>query len=314
LYEWHRQAQTVVEQIDQHIVEHNDAQLTLAALAQQLGYSEFHASRKFKQISGMQFRDYLRRRRLSFALLEVRDTQRSLIDIATSHGFGSHAAFTRAFKQVFGVTPACYRREPTPVVLRTRIAPFDRYTLGSKGEGMVISSDAIKAYFVSIPAHKFLHVKNYDSKGYFDFWQKQASIPLSDCDTICGLLDSIAGKLDGDDEKIGVYSGHVMAHLFEDDGRVAEAYGIRLAPDWNGEVPQQMSIIDVPEAEYLVFEHGSFDFERDCEAVGVALGKAVANFDFASSEYALDESPGRAAYFHFDPNQYEKRIRPVKRK
>ena len=53
----------------------------------------------------MPLRDYLRRRRLSFALLEVRDTQRSFLDIAVDYGFGSHEAFTRAFKQMFGVTP-----------------------------------------------------------------------------------------------------------------------------------------------------------------------------------------------------------------
>ena len=46
--------------------------------------------------------------------------------------------------------------------------------------------------------HKFLHSKNYESNGYWDFWQKQSSIPGQDCETICGLLDSIRGKLDDD--------------------------------------------------------------------------------------------------------------------
>jgi len=314
MYEWHRKAQEVAAQIDQHIADDNDEQLTLAAIAKSLGYSEFHTSRKFREFSGMQFRDYLRQRRLAFALLEVRDSDRSLLDIATSYGFGSHAAFTRAFKSIFGTTPTKYRKNPGPVVLRTRIAPFDRYILEERGENMMISNDAIRAYYVSIPAHRFLHIKSYDSKGYFDFWEKLSQIPGQDCDTICGLLDSITGKLDGDDTKIGVHSGQIMAHLFEADGEIAEAYGVRLAPDWNGQTPDQMLLLDVPEAEYLVFEHGSFDFEHDCEAVGAALTKAAESYDFTSSEYELDESPGRAAYFYFDPEQFEKRIRPVKRK
>lgn len=153
-----------------------------------------------------------------------------------------------------------------------------------------------------------------DRNGYFDFWEKQSKIPSSDRDTICGLLDSITGKIDGDDEKIGVYSGHVMAHLFEEDGRRAEAYGIRLSPDWSGEIPQQMHLIEVPEAEYLVFEHGAFDFDHDSEAVGNALSSAVNAFDFTSSDYALDESANRVAYFYFDPEQFEKRIRPAKKR
>ena len=54
----------------------------------------------------------------------------------------------------------------------------------------------VKVYFVTIPAHKFLHIKNYESIGYWDFWQKQSLIPGHDCATICGLLDSIPNKLD----------------------------------------------------------------------------------------------------------------------
>lgn len=54
----------------------------------------------------------------------------------------------------------------------------------------------VKTYFITIPAHKFLHIRNYESIGYWDFWQKQSLIPGQDCDTICGLLDSIKGKLD----------------------------------------------------------------------------------------------------------------------
>ena len=32
------------------------------------------------------------------------------------------------------------------------------------------------------------------SIGYWDFWQKQSRIPGQDCETVCGLLDSIKGK------------------------------------------------------------------------------------------------------------------------
>ncbi len=63
---------------------------------------------------------------------------------------------------------------------------------------MIKSTDDVKIYFVTIPAHKFLHIKNYESNGYWDFWQKQTLIPGQDCETICGLLDSIKGKLDDD--------------------------------------------------------------------------------------------------------------------
>ena len=42
---------------------------------------------------------------------------------------------------------------------------------------MAASTDHIKTYFITIPAHKFLHIRNYESIGYFAFWQKQSLIP-----------------------------------------------------------------------------------------------------------------------------------------
>ena len=68
---------------------------------------------------------------------------------------------------------------------------------------MIKSNDEVKIYFVSIPTHKFLYIKKYDSEGYFDFWEKQDKIPGQDCDTICGLLGSVKDKLNGDDGVIG---------------------------------------------------------------------------------------------------------------
>lgn len=98
MYEWQRQIQQIVEEIDYCIEGYNDEALTLRRLARKMGYSEFYATRKFKEISGMSFRDYLRQRKLAFALKEVRDKQKSFLDIAFDYGFSSHEAFTRAFK------------------------------------------------------------------------------------------------------------------------------------------------------------------------------------------------------------------------
>lgn len=45
-----------------------------------------------------------------------------------------------------------------------------------------VSNDEVKVYFMRIPAHKFLHIRNYASRGYWDFWQKQETIPGQDCE------------------------------------------------------------------------------------------------------------------------------------
>jgi AraC-like DNA-binding protein len=167
--EWYRLIQIVVDEIDRRIKCHDDDTLTLKSLSKKLGYSEFHTTRRFKEISGMLLSDYIRLRKLAFALIEVRDTNNKFLDIAVKYGFGSHEAFTRAFKTVYGITPKNYRKNPLPVVLRTKISVFDRYIFGLGDIGMVKSTETVKVYFVTMPVHKFLHIKNYESNGYFDF-------------------------------------------------------------------------------------------------------------------------------------------------
>ena len=320
MYEWQKQIQIFVDEIDKCIKNYNDEALTLSFLSRSLGYSEFYTTRKFKEISGMQFRDYLRLRKLAFALKEVRDSDKSFLDIALDYGFSSNEAFTRAFKGTYGMTPSEYRKNPKPVVLRTKINPFDRYLLGLGEIGMMKSTDGIKIYFVTIPAHKFLHIKNYESNGYWDFWQKQNQIPGQDYETICGLLDSIKGKLDdegGSEPNCG--SGQIMAYINDPEGRLCdwgfprtECYGVRLPIDYQGEVPPQMLMMDVPEAEYLVFEHGPFDYEQENRTVEEKIEKAMADFDFTDTGYRFDTSPDRIIYLYFNPEQFCKYVRPVR--
>lgn len=321
MYEWEQQLQKIIDTIDQCIITGKDETLTLEYLSSQLGYSKFHTTRKFKEILGLSFVDYLRSRTLAFALKEVRDSQKTLLDIAIAYGFSSHEAFTRAFKRMYELTPSAYRKNPQPVVLRTKINPFDRYFFGLGEIGMVKTNEDIHMYFVTIPAHKFLHIRNYKSNGYWDFWQKQSQIPGADCDTICGLLDSIKGNLDdvgGSDANSG--SGQIMAYISDPNGRLCdwgflriECYGIRLPYNYQGEVPFQMQLMDVPEAKYLVFEHGPFDYEQENRHVETLIEDAMANFDFTDTGYCMDTSPGRIIYFYHDPSRFFKYVRPVRK-
>ena len=186
---------------------------------------------------------------------------------------------------------------------------------------MADSTQDVKTYFVTILRHKFLHIRNYESVGYFDFWQKQSKIPGQDCETICGLLDSIQGKLDdagGSEANSG--SGQLMAFINEPEGRIcswgiplAEAYGVRLPWEYQGPVPDGMLLMDVDEGTYLVFEHGPFDFERENSLVEAKIEKAMAEFDYTASGYELDKTQGRVFYFYHDCQRFWKYVRPVKK-
>ena len=317
---WEKNVQTIVDIVDEAIRSGCDEALTIKQVADRIGYSEYHFSRKFREVSGMQFREYLSQRKLALSAKALLNCDDSILSIAVRYGFSSNEAFTRAFRDAFGITPSAYRRDPVPLVLRTIIRPFDCYLLenGSNASGV---AGEVKTYFVTIPSHKFLHIRNYESIGYWDFWQKQSLIPGQDCDTICGLLHSIKGKLDdlgGDENDSG--SGQIMAYINDPAGRIcswgiplAECYGVRLPEDYEGPIPSQMMITRIPEGEYIVFEHGPFDFERDNAAVEQKIESAMREFDYTSAGYKLDTAPGRIFYFYHDCTRYWKYIRPVVR-
>ena len=74
-----------------------------------------------------------------------------------------------------------------------------------------------------------------------------------------------------------------------------------------------MFMMDVPEAEYIVFEHGPFDYEQENASVEKKIDQAIKEFKFEGTGYCFDDSPGRVAYFYHDPDRFWKYIRPVRK-
>ena len=152
-----------------------------------------------------------------------------------------------------------------------------------------------------------------------DSGQRQRAMPGEDWETVCGLLASFPGRLDGaggTGEDAG--SGQRRAWMNEPTGRIcswgiplAEAYGVRLSADYAGPVPAQMQLMDVPAGEYLLFEHGPFDFETQNAAVEAKVEQTMRDFDYAASGFRLDLTPDRVFYFYHDCARFFKYVRPV---
>jgi AraC family transcriptional regulator len=69
------------------------------------GVSRFHMSRAFVVATGRPVIGYLRARRLTEAARQLAEGAPDILSVALEHGYGSHEAFTRAFRDQFGVTP-----------------------------------------------------------------------------------------------------------------------------------------------------------------------------------------------------------------
>ncbi|HEX6996252.1 MAG TPA: helix-turn-helix domain-containing protein [Gammaproteobacteria bacterium] len=84
-------------------------QISLESTAQHVGLSKFHFHRLFQAEVGQPFYAYVRRVRMHGAAARLKWTSQSMLDIAVSYGYGSNAAFTRAFRSYWGVSPIQYR-------------------------------------------------------------------------------------------------------------------------------------------------------------------------------------------------------------
>ncbi|MBW8859207.1 MAG: AraC family transcriptional regulator [Caulobacter sp.] len=94
-----------VQQAIWFIENHFTRPICLDDVAMAGGVSRFHMSRAFVVATGRPAIGYLRARRLTEAARRLAEGAPDILSVALEHGYGSHEAFTRAFRDQFGVTP-----------------------------------------------------------------------------------------------------------------------------------------------------------------------------------------------------------------
>ena len=100
-------------------IEHRYGQdIGLDDVADHIGVSRFHLSRSFPAATGLSISAYLRGRRLTEAAKALAGGAPDILSVALDACYGSHEAFTRAFRDQFGVTPEQVRARGTVDRLR----------------------------------------------------------------------------------------------------------------------------------------------------------------------------------------------------
>lgn len=82
----------------------------LDELARSTGLAPTYLSRMFPLATGYTISGYLRGRRLTEAAKALADGAPDILSVALDAGYGSHEAFTRAFREQFGLTPDTVRK------------------------------------------------------------------------------------------------------------------------------------------------------------------------------------------------------------
>ena len=95
-----------MEYIEEHLTEDID----FSEISKIACCSEYHFKRMFSFLSGIGLSEYIRRRRLTLAALDLRDESLRIIDIAVKYGYDSDDSFSRAFRAMHGVLPSEVRK------------------------------------------------------------------------------------------------------------------------------------------------------------------------------------------------------------
>lgn len=83
--------------------------ITTAANESYMSLSNYY--RMFFALVGYSVKEYIRKRRISCAAKELKNSESRIMDIAVKHGFDSQDSFSRAFKKITGYLPSRYRHE-----------------------------------------------------------------------------------------------------------------------------------------------------------------------------------------------------------
>jgi AraC family transcriptional regulator len=298
VFEWNMSVQKMLDCVEENLTE----PMTLEMLAGLLNYSPYYCTRQFHKYAGISLRNYIRLRKVSSAVIDLRDTRARIIDIAVKYGFSSQEAFTRSFKRAYGMTPNGYRKMPRPLPLLVKRNVFDPYYLGL-GESLM-KKDTVKEITVSIqvvPAHKFIGIRNIDATGYWDFWKRDEEKYGRDrCAEIDGVLASIKS-----------FNGIVGGRYYQ-DGKDGYMYGIEVPANYVGGIPDGMECISIQEGPYAVFHHPPYDYGTMEQAVDDAMEQFIKNWNPAEHGYRWDNS--KPTCYRHNPVKYgQATVKPLKK-
>jgi AraC family transcriptional regulator len=217
-----------------HVEERLTDELDVAAIARDLGTTEYHLRRMFSSLAGMPLSEYVRRRRMTVAAGEVLGDD-DLLSIAVRYGYGSTEAFGRAFRAVHGASPGDVRRDGGPLrtqpqlrlrltvegnsTMDTRITERPAFRLVGHSTRVPLIHEGvnphIQAFIASLPAEEHARLKQ-----------------LSDTEP-AGLLQ-VSADVDPD---------------YAEGSELTYLHGVAVA----GEAPEDLDAIEIPAGTWAVF-------------------------------------------------------------
>ena len=280
--EWIERLNDAISYIEEHLTEEID----MNQLGRIACCSSYHFQRMFTYMAGVPLSEYIRRRKMSLAAVDLQGRGMKIIDVAGKYGYSSPTAFNRAFQSVHGIAPSSLKKEGVSV----KSFPPITFKITVKGvEEMnyrIETKEAFRIVGVSVPLEKDIE-KNF------------AAIPAKWGEIAAdGTLQRLTGMMDA--QPLGVLGVSICNDT--------EAWRYYIAVS-SSQAADGLEEYTVPPATWAVFP-GSGTSQSIQE-----LERRIVTEWLPTSGYEYGNAPDVEVYLNPDPAnaQYEVWIPVVKR-
>ena len=265
-----------VQRMQDYIEENLTREINLSDLARISLFSPWYSYRLFREYLDLTPTEYIRKLRLSQAAAQLREGKKRVIDVALDLGFSNADTFTRAFFREFGRNPGEYAKNPAPIPL---FVPYGAKYRELRKEQIDMSNlQTIFVRAVRKPARLCIIRRAVHAADYFPYCEEAG------CD-VWGILMSMR-SLCG--EPVCLW----LPERYKKPGTSTYVQGVEAEPDYIGAIPDGFDTIQLPDAEYLLFQGQPFREEDYCEAIQ-AVQHAMNLYDPTAIGYRWDDENPR---------------------
>lgn len=229
---WINGIQKSLDYIENHMTDNLD----YSEIAGQAYCSEFYFQRIFNALCGMTLGEYIRKRRLTLAGMELYSRKPKVIDVALKYGYESPESFTRAFTKFHGITPSEARRNGSGLKSFSRLSVKIIMKGGSTMNYKIIEKPAFKVIGVT-ETHSVDGNQNRNTIP--DFWNKAHAT---------GIIETLLEKTCDRKYIFGICYGNERTNQKTFDYSIAVECGEDIV------IPEGYSVEEIPSRTWLVTE------------------------------------------------------------
>ena len=281
--EWIERLNGAINYIEEHLGE----EINLNEASKIACCSKYHFQRMFAYMADIPLSEYMRRRRMSLAAVDLQSGDNKVIDVALKYGYDSPTAFNRAFKNIHGIAPS--QAKEKGVVLKAFPPISFRITIKGDSEMnyRIEKKEAFRIVGVSSPLEKEIE-KNFEIVP--TMWANVAS---------SGMIAQLAMMMDSE----------LKGLLGVSSCNEAEDWKYYIAVASTKSLPDGIEEYIIPSATWAIFTgEGTNQSIQDLE-------KRIVTEWLPTSGYEYGNAPDIEVYLNPDPQnaKYEVWI-PVMRK